>query len=372
VPTGPLSNLLVLDFTRAVAGPFCTMLLADLGARVIKVEDPQGDEARNWGPPFVNDWSTYFLSINRNKESIVLDLKNPAHLATARKLAARANIAIENFRPGVAARLGIGYEALSAINPNLIYCSISGFGQTGLWSQRPGYDLIIQALSGFMHASAEPQGTPVKAAFPIADILTGLFAEQAILAALQVGKGQLIEVSLIDSLLAAMTPLATAYLNTGIEPRQMGRAQPNIVPYQVFRCADAYIAAGTPNNRQFERFAQALGHPEWPRDPRYATNPSRNANRAALIAEIEQVLSKLTAADALSALEAQEIPCAPVSTIGATLDNPALAQNIVDVGIRTIAHPARFSTSTPNYKHPPRLGEHTQSILTWLEETDGK
>jgi crotonobetainyl-CoA:carnitine CoA-transferase CaiB-like acyl-CoA transferase len=374
-----LADVIVLDFTRAVSGPLCTMLLGDLGARVIKVEEPgTGDETRSWGPPFIERengerWGTYFVSINRNKESIALDLKSAKGRDVARRLARRADVVVENFRPGVAERLGIGYEALRAVNPALIYCSISGFGQTGPWRERPGYDLMIQALSGLMHMSAEPGGRPVKSAFPVADVLTGLFAEQAILAALHAGRGQRIEVSLLDSLLAAMAPLATAYLMTGEEPPQMGVAQANIVPYQVFRCADGYVAAGAPNDRLFERFARALGHPEWAADARFATNPERTRHRAELVGEVEAALAKLTVAGAVARFEAEGLPCAPVSRLSETLEHPAVAAGVVDFGVRTMAHPARFSVSPVSYRHPPRLGEHTESILAWLEETsDGE
>jgi crotonobetainyl-CoA:carnitine CoA-transferase CaiB-like acyl-CoA transferase len=384
----PLAGVVVLDFTRAVAGPFCTMLMGDLGARVIKVEEVgHGDETRAWGPPFVEDsqgrgWSTYFVSMNRNKQSIALDLKSGEGLAAAGELARRADVIIENFRPGVAERLGIGYPSLSAGNPSLIYCSVSGFGQTGPWSTRPGYDLMVQAMSGFMHTSAPPSGVPVKAAFPVADILTGLFAEQAILAALyareRTGVGRRIEVSLLHSMLAAMAPQTAAYLMTSEEPPQVGHAQPNIVPYQAFRCADGYLVAGAPNERLWERFCRALERPEWLSDPRFASNPLRNQHRDELVREIESTLSSKRCADVLDVLMRHEIPCAPVSKVGETLTQLEEQGGCIatfgdhEFTATTMAHPARIEGAAIRYRRPPLVGEHTQVILDALkDDSDG-
>jgi len=380
----PLEGLIVLDFTRAVAGPFCTMLLGDLGARVIKVEETgRGDETRAWGPPFVEDskgrqWSTYFVSMNRNKESIEIDLKSDEGRATAQGLARRADIVMENFRPGVAERLGIGYGELISINAGLVYCSVSGFGQNGPWRERPGYDLMIQAMSGFMHTSAAPGGDPVKAAFPVADIVTGLFAGQAILAALyereRTGKGRRIEVNLLQCMLAAMAPQTASYLMTGDEPRQVGTAQPNIVPYQAFRCADGFIAAGAANQRQWERFCRALEKSDWLDDARYATNPLRNENRTELVDAICAELSGRPCADVLAVLERHEIPCAPVSEVGEILDQlEEQGGRIATFGdaeftATTMAHPARMAGVAARYRRPPLLGEHTRTILEFLKD----
>lgn len=384
----PLEGVVVLDFTRAVAGPFCTMLMGDLGARIIKVEEAgRSDETRAWGPPFVEDsqgrkWSTYFVSMNRNKQSIALDLKSAEGLAAACELARRADVVIENFRPTVADRLGIGYRELSASNTGLIYCSVSGFGQTGPWSARPGYDLMVQAMSGFMHTSAPPGGEPVKAAFPVADVLTGLFAEQAILAALYArersGAGRRIEVNLLHGMLAAMAPQTAAFLMTGEEPPQVGHGQPNIVPYQAFRCADGFVVAGAPNERLWERFCRALEHPEWLADPRFASNPLRNEHRAALVSEIESAVSPQRCADVLAVLMQHEIPCAPVSRVGEILTELEEQGGFMasfgdhEFTATTMAHPARIEGAPIRYRRPPLSGEHTQVILDSLkDDSDG-
>ena len=384
----PLEGLVVLDFSRAVAGPYCTMMLGDLGARVIKVEETgRGDETRGWGPPFAEDsqgrrWSTYFVSVNRNKESIELDLKSDEGRATIQALARQADVVIENFRPGVADRLGVGYGELSADNPRLVYCSVSGFGHSGPWRERPGYDLMVQAMSGFMHTSAPPGGDPVKASFPVVDVLTGLSAEQAILAALyareRTGKGRHIEVNLLQSMLSAMAPQTAAYLMTGEEPPQVGTTQPNIVPYQMFHCADGAIVLGAPNERLWQRLCVALGKPQWLEDERFATNVLRNRNRGELITEMEAALAARNCADVLAALEQHEIPSAPVSTIGAILDQlDEQGGRIATFGdseftATTMAHPARIVGTPMRYRRPPMLGEHTRVILDSLkDESDG-
>ena len=384
----PLAGLTVLDFTRAVAGPYCTMLLGDMGARVIKVEEAgSGDETRAWGPPFAADsqgspWSTYFVSMNRNKESVALDLKSDEGRSAARVLARRAGVVMENFRPGVAGRLGIGYEELRTDNEGLVYCSVSGFGQTGPWRDRPGYDLMVQAQPGFMHTSAAPGGDPVKASFPVADIVTGLFAAQAILAALyereRTGRGRRIDVSLLDCMLAAMAPQTAAWLMTGEEPPQAGTAQPNIVPYQAFRCRDGHIVAGAANQRQWERFCTALGRPEWLEDARFATNPQRNQHREALVNGIEAALSGRDCAGTLEVLTGHGIPCAPVSTVSAILDQlEEQGGRVATFGdaaftATTMANPVRLSGSAFRYRRPPLLGEHTRVILDSLKDgSDG-
>jgi crotonobetainyl-CoA:carnitine CoA-transferase CaiB-like acyl-CoA transferase len=375
----PLAGVLVADFTRAVTGPFCTMLLADLGARVVKIEEPgSGDETRKWGPPFVDGESTYFLGVNRGKESVALDLKQATGRSAARRLAARADVVVENFRPGVAARLGIGYDDVRAGNPRVVYASISGFGQDGPARDRPGYDLIVQALSGFMRVSSTPGGPPVKAGFPIADILAGLFAGQAILAALydreRAGQGRYIEVSLLESMLASMTSVTGSYLVAGHETQGMGVAQANITPYQVFRCADADIVTGAPNERVWRRLAEALGHREWIADARYRDNAARNRHRSELVGEIEREMAKRPAAEWLAILERHEVPCAPVATVAQAFAHPQLAARgaIVEVQhsklgpIRLPGCPMRFAGYQPSYRPPPLLGEHTEAVLAEL------
>lgn len=366
----PLSGILVLDLTRAVAGPFCTMCMGDLGARVIKVEEPgSGDETRHWGPPFVGDNSTYWLGLNRNKESVALNLKQPGDRRVLLDMAQKADVVVENFRPDVTERLGVHYGALAPRNPRLIYASISGFGQTGPDRLKPGYDLIIQAMSGLMPVSAEPGGSPVKTGFPVADVMASLFAAQAILAGLyrreRTGRGAYIEVSLLECLLAAMAPLTSGYLMAGIEPRPMGTAQPNIAPYQMFRCRDGSIVIGVTNDRIWERFCQALERPGWLAEERYRGNGSRNRHRGELVAAVEDVLSAGNAEEWLQRLERHEVPCAPVLTVAQILNHPHLAarQSVVDAGgLRMVANPMRFQDFTPGYAAPPELGEHTDAV----------
>jgi crotonobetainyl-CoA:carnitine CoA-transferase CaiB-like acyl-CoA transferase len=372
----PLDGLLVADFSRAVAGPFCTMLMGDLGARIVKVEGPgSGDETRRWGPPFVGEWSAYFLSVNRNKESLALDLKSPAGHAAALALARKADVVIENFRPGAMQRLGLGYAELSAANPKLVYCSISGYGQD---QERGGYDIIVQGESGSSYLNGTDATGPAKTAFPVADVLCALFANSAILAALYArqrdGIGRFVEVSLIDSMLCAMTNLATGCLSTGQEPPRIGNAQPSIVPYQVFRCADGHLTVGAPNNHLFQQFSAALGHPEWPTDLRFVDNPARNANRAALVALIEAVMTTNTVAHWQAQFEQSEVPCGPVHTMTQMFAQPMVAQRnmVLEVPLgdgqtmRTPANPMRFAGELLSAKRPPHLGEQTAAILKEL------
>jgi formyl-CoA transferase/CoA:oxalate CoA-transferase len=350
----PLENVLVLDLTRAVAGPFCTMLLGDLGARVIKIEEPRaGDETRNWGPPFLDGWSTYFLSMNRNKESVAVDLKSPEGRGLIEAIARKADVVIENFKPGVAERLGIGAEALCALNPRLIYASVSGFGQTGEQAQRPGYDIILQAVSGSMHASAPEGVDAVKVAFPVADILAALFTGQAILAALYAreksGQGRRIDVSLFQGMLCAMSNLATATLNTGNDPRRVGVAQPNIVPYQLFPTEDKPLIVGAPNERLWRRFCLALGQRDWADDPRFADNRLRNENRDVLVALIKGVLRQRPAAYWQERFDEHEVPCGQVVPLSEALRHP-------HAGVLTVNHEQLGQVSFP--ENPMRLSEH--------------
>ena len=372
----PLEGVLVLDLTRAVSGPFCTMLLGDLGARVIKIEEPgRGDETRHWGPPFLGSWSTYFLSINRNKESVALDLKSEEGRRAAQLLAARADVLIENFRPGVMERLGLGFAELALGNPRLIYASISGFGQTGPDRSKPGYDLIIQGMSGLMRASAGPEEEAVKVAFPVSDILTSLFAGQAILASLyrreKDGRGRYIEVSLLEGMLSAMCSLVTGTLLTGQEPERVGTAQHNIVPYQMFHCQDAPVVFGAPNERLWRRLCEALEQPQWLADPRYQSNAARNRRRAELVSEMEAVLRTRPASYWLERLEQRGVPCGPVCTISEALSLPQVAArgSVVECDhaelgrLRLVANPIRMAGIPFVYRVPPALGQDTKRIL---------
>lgn len=351
------------------------MMLGDLGARVIKVEEEgAGDETRQWGPPFLEGESTYFLSMNRNKESIAVNLKSEDGRRLVRSIARRADVVMQNFRPGVAERLGIGYEQLAAANPRLVYASVSGFGQTGPEREKAGYDLILQAMSGLMHVSASPEQGAVKTAFPVADILAALFASNAILASLysrnKTGRGRFIEISLLEGMLCAMSNLATGTLNTGREPRRVGTAQPNIVPYQLFSCRDAPIVLGAPNERLWAKCCDALGHPEWLADPRFQGNAKRNEHRAELVSQMEAALATDTAAAWIEKLEAHEIPCGPVFTLLEALAQPQVAarEAVVEAEhgklgkIRLIGNPMRMHDFAPEYRAPAALGADTDRI----------
>ena len=366
----PLEGLVVLDLTRAVSGPLCTMNLGDLGARVIKIEEAgRGDETRQWGPPFIGDTATYFLSVNRNKESVAADLKNPADLELVRRIATKSDILIENFRPGVMDRLGLSYAALSELNPRLIYASISGFGQDGPDREKPGYDLIVQAMSGLMRVSARPGGPPAKSAFPVSDVLTALYTGQAVLAAAhrrsQTGRGSYIEVALLECLLASMTAITGSYLMSGVEPGPMGAGQANITPYQIFDTADQEIVIGVTNERIWQRFCAAVDKPEWLADPRYDTNSARTVNRPDLVADIEALLATQPAAHWLGCLEAAGVPCGAVNKMAQIMEHRQVTARgaVVDVeGLRQTACPMRFDGVQPRYKRPQALGEATEAI----------
>jgi crotonobetainyl-CoA:carnitine CoA-transferase CaiB-like acyl-CoA transferase len=369
-----LENVVILDLTRAVAGPFCTMSLGDLGARVIKVEEAgEGDESRLWGPPFLGGESAYYLALNRNKESVVLDLKHEEGLAALKRLACASDVVIQNFRPGVVERLGIDYATLRPTNPRLVYASISGFGLTGPDRARPGYDLIVQAMSGVMQANGGPENTPVKTCFPIADILAGQFACQGILAALlqrqTTGEGAHVEVSLLESLLASMVNLTSPVLMTDGKPKPVGPNHSTVVPYQVLRCRDASIAVACSNNRIWKRFCVALGQPQW--QEQYALNEHRYENREELIQAIEHVLAQKDSAEWLQILDEHHVPSGPLLSVAEIFHHPQVVarDTVVTVDhpdhgpLKMIANPMRFAGQSGTYKHPPRLGQHTEAIL---------
>jgi formyl-CoA transferase/CoA:oxalate CoA-transferase len=365
----------VLDLTRAVTGPFCTMLLGDLGARIVKIEEPRtGDETRQWGPPFVGGESAYFLALNRNKESVALDFKQECDLAALRRLASESDVVVQNFRPGVAERLGVDYESLRAGNPGLIYASISGFGLTGPDCQRPGYDLIVQAMSGMMLASGW-EGVPAKACFPVAEILAGQFASQAILASLyerqRTGKGAHIEVSLLEALLFAMPSQSMGCLLTGSSPPPQGTNNAMIAPYQLVQCRDAALAVAVPNKRIWRRFCDALGKPEWTGDERYRTNQRRIENRARLIEEIEAVMRERTSAEWQAILDRHQVPCGPLLSIAEVFGLPQMQarDNVVTVehpvagALPLLRNPIRFLDRGMEYQPPPMLGQDTEAVL---------
>jgi formyl-CoA transferase/CoA:oxalate CoA-transferase len=342
------------------------MLLGDRGARVIKVEDPKGgDESRGWGPVYLEGESTYYLGLNRNKQSLALDLKAPESQKVIERLVARADVVIENFRPDAAARLGLSYERTSAVNPRIIHASISGFGSSGPEANRPGYDLIVQAMSGLMYANRQEDGTPHRVAFPVTDILTGLFANQAILLALlqKDRPGRHIEVALIDCLQASMCSLGPMFFGSGKEP-PIGSA---IVPYHTFVCADGRVVIGAPNERIWKRFAKAVNRERWLEDPRFASNQARCANKEFVLAEIQDSVAAMTRAEILELLDRHEVPCGPIHTV-------AEAYSSARAAVGTYEHPKAGTVKvSPNpiqglpqvepMSPAPLLGEHTAAIL---------
>ncbi|HEV7129953.1 MAG TPA: CoA transferase [Ktedonobacterales bacterium] len=379
---GALSGIRVIDFTRVVAGPYCTMLLGDLGAEVIKIEQPgRGDDSRGWGPPFEAGESTYFLAVNRNKQSVCLDLQSAAGVAQARALIARGDIVIENFRAGFMDRLGLGYEDLRAAHPRLIYCAITGYGQTGPYRERAGYDVIVSAQGGLMGITGTPGGPPVKTGVATLDLSTGLYAFSAILAALyhreRSGQGQRLDVSLLSTQLATLLNAASGYLVAGELPGPEGSAHPSIVPYQAFRAADGYIVIGAGNDKLFAQLCVALGHPEWAADPRFATNADRVARRDVLVPAIEAVLRTDTVTAWEQRLAATQVAVAPVNDMAQVFADPQVAHSRQVV---TVDHPAAgeiklvgpavtYSLTPAEVRSaPPLLGEHTAAVLGTLPD----
>ncbi len=375
----PLSGIRVLDMSRVLAGPYCTMMLGDLGADVIKVESPEGDDTRRWGPPYKGGESAYYLCCNRNKRSIVLDLDAEEGRAAARQLASRSQVLVENFRTGAMEKWGLGYEQLAPDNPGLVYCSISGYGRTGPLSHLPGYDFVMQGVGGVMSFTGEPDGPPQKVGVAIVDLTAGMFALSAILAALRVrdltGMGQHIDISLLDSHLAWLANVAGNYLVSGEVPPRYGNAHPNIVPYQAFATLDGWLVVAVGNERQWVRLCEALSRPDLPADPRFATNPARVQNRLALVPLLEAIFAGRTPAEWLSLLEMADVPAGPVNNVAQALSHPqvaarAMLQEVSHPGIGTVkmvASPLKLSNTPPTIsRHPPLLGEHTQEILEEL------
>jgi formyl-CoA transferase/CoA:oxalate CoA-transferase len=375
--TGPLAGLRVLDLSRILSGPFATMVFADLGADVIKLENPTvGDDTREWAPPYQGDQSAYFLAINRNKRGIAVDLKSEGGRAIAQRLAEQADVLVENFRPGTAARLGLGYTELAARNPRLIYASISGFGQTGPYSSEPGYDAIAQALGGLMSVTGETDGEPVRVGNSAADLGAAMWAAIGILTALHArattGRGDWIDVSLLDGQIAWLTYLAGGYFATGEVPRRYGSAHPSIVPYQALRTADGYLMVAVGNDMLWQRFAPLLGLPELAEDPRFATNPDRVAHRAELIPLVETALAARGSADWAEELSRVGIPAGAINTIDKALVHPQVqardmvltAEHPTAGTLRMTGSPIKLSEHTTTVRRPPPLlGQHTDEVL---------
>ncbi len=363
-----LGGLKVLDFSRVLAGPLATMVLGDLGAVVTKIEPPAGDDTRQWGPPYdeAGD-ATYFQSVNRNKDTVVLDLTDPNDLARAKRMASEADVFVENFRPGVTERFGLDFESLRETNPGLIYCSITGFG-AGKGAVLPGYDLLVQALGGLMSITGTPDGEPQKVGVALVDVLAGLFSTIGILAALEhrreSGQGQLVEVDLLSALLAGLVNQAAAYTVAGVVPGRMGNAHPSITPYEPLRCADGELVVAVGNDRQFGALCEALGAPELAHDPRFADNKARVANRDAMRAALEERLATRPAGAWAEVLTAARVPAGVVNDIGAAFElarglglEPVVSIEREDgTTIELVRNPIRLSATPASYRSaPPRF-----------------
>ena len=374
---GALTGIRVVDLSRVLAGPFCTMILGDLGAEVIKVEAPGGsDETRGWGPPYTGGESAYYLTANRNKKAITLNLKHPEGKEIFLRLVKDADVLVENFKAGTLARMGLAPEKLLEINPRLVIGEITGFGQNGPLRALPGYDYIVQALGGLMSITGSEESGPMKVGVAIVDVLTGLFTAIGILAALQErqrsGKGQVVDVALLDVSVAALVNVASNYLVSGNLPRLLGNAHPNIVPYQTFRARDQEMVVAVGNDRQFARFAEVIERPDLAEDERFSTNPARLAHREELIAMIQEALQKRTAQEWMDRLQEAGIPCAPIQTLDQVFRHPqVLARGMVvemdhptAERVRLVGSPLHLSRTPVSYRiHPPLVGEHTDEVL---------
>jgi formyl-CoA transferase len=393
-----LSHLKVLDLSRVLAGPWCTQMLADMGADVVKVERPvSGDDTRHWGPPFLKDaqgqdtpHASYFTTCNRNKRSIAVDIAKPEGQALIRQMALGSDILVENFKVGGLAHYGLDYASLHAVNPRLIYCSVTGFGQDGPYAERAGYDLMIQAMSGMMSitgkAEGTPGGTPQRVGVALTDLFAGVYACSAILAALEVrhrtGLGQHIDMSLLDVGMAILANQAAGYLNTGASPTRQGNTHPSLVPYQDFATADGAMLLAVGNDGQFARFAQAAEQAQWANDPRFATNTDRVRHRDALVPLIEAETRKRSTAQWIALLEHRAVPCGPINTVAQAFEDaqvkarqlvveqPLTAAATAQTGIASIASvasPLRLLDTPPVlHRAPPALGEHTDEVLAEL------
>ena len=376
---GPLDGLLIADFSRVLAGPYCTMLLGDLGATVIKVESPAGDDSRNWMPPDRNGVATYYMAINRNKHSITLDLNDSADLHLAHELAARADVFIENFKPFGLKRFGLDYDSVQQRNAGIIYASISGFG-TAQGASLPGYDLIVQAMSGLMSLTGDPDGPAYRSGISVFDVMAGLHATIGILAALnyrnQTGEGQHVEVSLLATALSGMVNTTTAYVAGGVIPTRMGNAHPSLFPYESLPTADLDLIIAAGNNGQFQKLCEILNLPELPHDPRFANTKDRTRNREALRPLLVERLRKRTANEWFRMLSAAGVPCGPINNVegGITFAREIGLNPVVEVGfgedaVPMIRHPISFSLTPPRHTlPPPALGQDNEQIRAWLSQ----
>ena len=379
---GPLSGLLVADFSRVLAGPYCTMLLADLGANVIKVESPAGDDTRSWVPPVTEDGvSTYFLAINRNKRSVALDLKKDDDRALAAELGRRADVFVQNFKPGGLARYGLDYDSVSALNPSVVYASISGFGSGG-GKDLPGYDLMVQAMSGLMSLTGDPDGPPYRAGISAFDVIAGLHTTIAILAALNhrnaTGEGQHLDASLMASAMSGMVNQTSAYAAGGVVPFRMGNSHPSLFPYEPLPTGDGELIVTAGNDAQFRRLCDAIGAPELAEDPQFSTNPGRTANRDKLKPLLAAKLAARSAAEWFDILIAVGVPCGPINTVDKGIAfaekiglEPIVTAGSGDRSRPTMRHPVAFSKTPASYPlAPPELDEHGDEIRTWLEQSE--
>ncbi|MFN4350914.1 MAG: CaiB/BaiF CoA transferase family protein [Hylemonella sp.] len=393
-----LPHIKVLDLSRVLAGPWCTQILADLGADVVKIERPgAGDDTRHWGPPFLKDTqgndtehAAYYTCANRNKRSITVDIAKPEGQALIRQLAEQSDVLVENFKVGGLAHYGLDYESLKQVNPKLIYCSVTGFGQDGPYAERAGYDLMVQAMSGMMSITGRPDevpgGGPQRVGVALTDIFTGVYAATAILAALEVrhrtGEGQHIDMSLLDVGMAILANQAGGFLNTGRVPQRQGNSHPSLVPYQDMPTKDGAMLLAIGNDGQFTRFCEVAGRPELAQDARYATNPQRVSHRAELVPQLEVITRTRSTAEWIAALEHKAVPCGPINDIGQAfadaqvqarglaIEQPRSSQAVAAEGvptIRSVASPLRLSATPPVlHRAPPALGEHTDEVLAEL------
>jgi len=393
-----LPHLKVLDLSRVLAGPWCTQILADLGADVVKIERPgAGDDTRHWGPPFLKDeqgqdteHAAYYTCANRNKRSMTVDIAKPEGQALIRQLAEQSDVLVENFKVGGLAHYGLDYASLQQVNPKLIYCSVTGFGQDGPYAERAGYDLMVQAMSGMMSITGRPDevpgGGPQRVGVALTDIFTGVYAATAILAALEVrhrtGEGQHIDMSLLDVGMAILANQAGGFLNTGRVPQRQGNSHPSLVPYQDMPTKDGAMLLAIGNDGQFTRFCEVAGRPELAQDPRYATNPQRVSHRAELVPQLEAITRTRSTTEWIAALEHKAVPCGPINDIGQAfadaqvqarglaIEQPRSPQAVAAEGvptIRSVASPLRLSATPPVlHRAPPVLGEHTNEVLAEL------